>query len=188
VVHDGDFFLVRNTIVSSPQPPLHRLHDVEEAKPNIHFIAKDSSCKGESTYEVCSKADERDKRVVSIDDIKEYHPRVLRQPRYVNLDDLPLTGESHGWNEWTEEDDKVEAEIEAILDKRVWNRGTGPNETEYLVRYKDDPNVNEWIRERDLFAPDLLAAFLEKEQTLQLGTQHYKTTRSGTRKRALDNA
>jgi hypothetical protein len=47
---------------------------------------------GESTYEVCSKADDKDKRVISIDDIKEYHPRVLRQPRYVNLDDLPSNG------------------------------------------------------------------------------------------------
>jgi hypothetical protein len=144
--------------------------------------------KGESTYEVCSKADDKDRRVVSIDDIKEYDPRVLRQPRYVDLDTLPLTGESHGWNEWTEEDDQDEAEIEAILEKRVWNRGTAPNETEYLVRYKNDSAVTEWIRERDLFAPELLAAFQEQEHMQQRATQHYRTTRSGARKRANHDA
>jgi transposase InsO family protein len=144
--------------------------------------------KGESTYEVCSKADDRDKRVVSIDDIKEYHPRVLRQPRYVDLDTLPLTGDSHGWDEWTEQDDQDEAEITAILNKRVWGRGTGPNEIEYLVQYKDDPAITEWIRERDLFAPELIAAYQEQEHTQQLDTQFYRTTRKGTRKRALTNA
>lgn len=137
---------------------------------------------GEVTYLVANPADNSDKRVIRIDDMKRFYPRVMRKPQHVRIEDLPVTGDSHGFD--TIDDD--ECEVERILDRRLWSRAGKKNEYEYLVRYKNLPFTHdEWVHESDLFAPDLIERYNRETDEQFRATRHIKTTRSGKVKRPM---
>ena len=71
--------------------------------------------KGATTYEVEHCASSCDKRTYSVDDIKPHYPHTLIPPNIV-LSQLPITGDSHGWNEWREENDDFDVcEVEKFF-------------------------------------------------------------------------
>ena len=98
--------------------------------------------------------DTSDMRVRNIDDLKPYFERALRPP--ASLADLPVTGQSHGWNTLTED----ETEVEKILDKRIRLLQGRRNEVEYLVRWKNFDNTHdEWLTNKELNCPDLIKEY-----------------------------
>lgn len=95
------------------------------------------SQKGTTTYEVQHCASPRDRRTYSVDDIKPYFPHTVNPPS-IDLSQLPITGDSHGWNVWREKDaDFDEREVEKILQRSEHARGgRHRNEYRYLLRWK----------------------------------------------------
>ena len=174
----GDKVMIRNHTVTI-DPKHRRTHKWAPRFIGPYVVV---AKQGDITYKVANPADNADKRVISVDDMKKCYPRVLRQTRNVRVEDLTITGDSHDFNRI----DVDETEVDRILDRRLWSMSGKKNEYEYLVRYKNLPATHdEWILEKDLFAPDLVAEFNKTRDEDFQNTRHYKTSRSGKVKRSM---
>lgn len=167
----GDQVMIRNHIKETEED--QRLTHKWQPKFLGPYVVREQQ--GATTYLVEHMADAADKRVYSVDDIKPYYPRTLTPPN-VDLDSLPITGESHDWNAL----DLDENEIDKIEGRRdITSGGRHRNQYEYLVSFKHLDGHKEWIRESDIHAPALLSKFNDELAANEKEARMYKTTRSG---------
>jgi hypothetical protein len=132
----------------------------------------------EVSYEVTDCENQANIRMRNIDDLKPYFERALRPPG--NVDDLPVIGESHGWDEIGED----ETEVEKILDKRIrMQKGRRPM-IEFLVRFKNLNTVHdEWIQQEDLRCPNLIKEYEAKRSDPPTTVTVRRSARKGRKRK-----